>query len=392
MCCADSDKDNCVRCVLMRWPSAVALTVKIMLGMLFIVSALAKFFSIDSFEIYVYSFGIISLPLSFVAARLLIGLELLLGVALVSNRFHRGVSIVALLFLLFFVVFLSYAHLIGRTDSCHCFGELLPFNPVQSILKNAVLILLLLAVYKYTPTDWHPRWPLVLVIYLLLLSAVVVYFLLQFRYIDLLTVSLLLVCMAAGVLMSFDVYRRWYVMLPAVIVPIACVFVFSPPDNLMFNDTDEHFDIELFHSSVVVGDDEDSQLAYSQDSLITLHIGDGRQIVAFFSPTCGYCLLAGEKLSTIVTRNGLDQSRVLYVFPDVKKKQLIDSYYEKSHSERFRSSYLDKMHFVRITRASIPLVLCVDDGKVVASMGYRNLNEKIVTRFLDGEEIKTESK
>lgn len=354
------------------------MAVKIILGLLFIISALAKFFSIDSFEIYVFSFGMMSLPISLYASRILMAFELLLGVALVSNRYHRFTTVVTLLFVLFFIVFLSYVQLIGRTDSCHCFGELLPFNPVQSLLKNVVMLVLLLFVYKYAPADWSPRWWMVLVLFLLLAVTVALYFLIKFRFIDLLTMGLLAVVLAMAITASFAFFGRWFISSMIAVAPFVAVFVFSPPDNLMFKETDEHFDVQLFRSSVVVGDDVDD--AAVADSLLCL--GSGRQIVAFFSPTCGYCLLAGEKLSTIVTRNGLDMSRVQYVFPDTKKRELVDEFYEESRSADFRRLYLDKRQFIRISRGAFPLVLCVEDGEVVASMGYRNISEKVIVEFL----------
>ena len=114
--------------------------VKMLLGALFLVSALMKLIDIDKFELYVYSFDILSLGLSYIAARLVIGFEFLLGIALSVNIYNKYTIRITLLTLMVFTLFLVYAVLIGRTDNCHCFGEFVAFDPIESIIKNIVFI------------------------------------------------------------------------------------------------------------------------------------------------------------------------------------------------------------------------------------------------------------
>lgn len=120
----------------------------VLLGMLFIVSAVAKIFGIDQFELYVYSFGLIPLNLTFILVRLCIGIELALGVVLLTGWKRRTVLWVMLAILLFFSLFLCYTALNGRNDSCQCFGQLADMPPALSMLKNAVLIVLVLLCIK----------------------------------------------------------------------------------------------------------------------------------------------------------------------------------------------------------------------------------------------------
>ena len=46
--------------------------------------------------------------------------------------------------LLGYTLLLIYALTLGRTDSCHCFGDFLQLDPKQSLIKNGVLMLLFL--------------------------------------------------------------------------------------------------------------------------------------------------------------------------------------------------------------------------------------------------------
>ena len=59
--------------------NAVRLVLKILVGLTFVVSAVAKMLGIDQFEIYVYSFGLFSMNTAFFLARIVIAGEFLLG-------------------------------------------------------------------------------------------------------------------------------------------------------------------------------------------------------------------------------------------------------------------------------------------------------------------------
>ena len=364
-----------------------ASVLKILVGMIFIISAISKFITVDSFEMYVFSFGLFPLGLSFYVARLVIAFELILGAALISHRNHRFTVVMSLIFLLCFILFLTYAHLVGRTDSCHCFGEMMPFDPVQSILKNAVLIIILLFVYKYTPTGWYPRWWLVIVIYLAA-AGLLYYYMVHFLYaLDMLALVFIFVMLCVGVLASMPFYEKWYVTSALVLAPVVATFILTPPDSWFYKDTDERFDKELFYEQIGASEPpaSDSLQVASEPQLAGLGLTEGRHIVAFFSPKCGYCRLAAEKLSTIVTRHNLDSEPILYIFPQVKDTASYAEFYKESRSPNYGESRIDKTTFVKITRASFPIVLLLDDGDVKASFAYRNIDEQMVKDFLKND-------
>ena len=258
-----------------------ASVLKILVGMMFIISAVSKFITIDSFEMYIFSFGLFPLGISFYVARFVLAFELILGASLISHRNHRFAVLMSLLFLLCFVVFLTYAHLVGRTDSCHCFGEMLPFDPVQSILKNAVLVILLLFVYKFAPADWFPRWWLVVLIYLA--TAVLTFFCMvhSFHALDMLALVMMLVMLGVGILASLPFYGKWYVTTVLILTPIVTTFILTPPDSWFYTNTDERFDEELFLQQLEPAADTADTLAVSATPAIPLQ--EGRNVVAFFS-------------------------------------------------------------------------------------------------------------
>lgn len=360
-----------------------ASVLKIIVGVVFLISAVAKYITIDAFEMYVYSFGLFPLTLSYYLARLVLAFELILGASLISHRHHRFTVLVSLLFLVCFVVFLTYAHLVGRTDNCHCFGDLIPFTPVQSILKNAVLIFILLFVFKFASHQWYPRWWLVALIYLS--TATLMYFYMtRILFVrDLLSMVMMFVMLCVGILASMPFYSKWYVTAVLVLTPIVTTFILTPPDSWFFTDDDERFDQELFLQQLASSDAAvvaDSTIA--APALTGMGLDEGRHLVAFFSPKCGYCRLAAEKISTIVGRYDIDAECITYVFPTVKDSTAYDEFYEVSRSPRYSEKHIDKELFVRITRASFPIVLLLDDSEVKASYAYRNIDEKTIGEFL----------
>jgi uncharacterized membrane protein YphA (DoxX/SURF4 family) len=77
----------------------------IFVGLVFIASAVLKLFSIESFENYIYSFGLFGFGLCNVAARLLVAFEAFLGLCLCFGLFARKTWWVAVTVLSAFSVF-----------------------------------------------------------------------------------------------------------------------------------------------------------------------------------------------------------------------------------------------------------------------------------------------
>ncbi|MBR6998670.1 MAG: hypothetical protein IKI19_07730 [Prevotella sp.] len=237
---------------------ACALLLRVLLAALFLLSAVAKLLAIDDFELYIYSYGILSLNVSFLAARFCIAAELLLALFIALGWWRHWVNLTTFAVLILFSLFLGYAALIGRTDSCQCMGRLADLTPAQSLLKNAVLIALLLLYSRLSRSSRKPRLSRVRVI----LSA------------------LFVVAVTVG------------------------VFCISVPDNWMFGPEESRYDRELLEESIgpdgLLGDEG---------------LADGHQLVAFVTQGCPYCRMTREKLGSIARRNHLDTSRIHYYEP-----------------------------------------------------------------------------
>ena len=295
-----------------------ALVVRMLLGAFFIWSAVAKLIDIDRFEVHVFSYNILSLNLSFLVARLVIVCELLVGIGLMANVFHRLVNICTLLMLVGFTIFLGYAALMGRTDSCQCMGPLLEINPTQSILKNALLIILLLFAMGCAPWKWRPRW---------------------------------------------------FVWLPVVVATLVTVFCISARDNWLFRASDEVYDAEEFDAAI-----------RPEGELHPLHIDQGRHVVAFLTPGCQFCRMADEKLTYICRRNELDSCSFLYLVPS--SDSTLAPLSVDSATFLRPAYLLPVMTYALITYGQRPMVFLVNEGKVEGTCHYRNIDEKRIVDFL----------
>lgn len=114
------------------------------IGIVFIISAILKLISVDNFQLYIYSFNILDYNTSSLLTRVLIGLELSLGLGYILNYCHKILYYSIGIILISFTIFLSILAIQGNSDNCHCFGNIIEFSPIESIIKNILLIILLL--------------------------------------------------------------------------------------------------------------------------------------------------------------------------------------------------------------------------------------------------------
>jgi|GEM_PF-364836 len=132
-----------------------------LLGVVFVISAVSKLFSLGAVELYVVQQNLLpSRALAAYAMRFLIAVELCLGLACFLRAKIRQFTLPAIFgMLVFFSLFLAYQAFIKKdTESCHCFGELIRMSPLESLFKNLVLIGIVLYLFFATKEWASGRW------------------------------------------------------------------------------------------------------------------------------------------------------------------------------------------------------------------------------------------
>jgi uncharacterized membrane protein YphA (DoxX/SURF4 family) len=298
--------------------NTLPIVLKVLLGIMFIVSAILKVVDMDKFEIYIYSYHFFSLNFSFLVARAAIIAELVLGIGLVSNCFHKLMWWGSMAMLAGYMLLLIYAYFIGRTDSCHCFGALFPFNPLQSILKNVVLMGLFALCYKVR--DFHFK-------------------------------------------------GQWIALAGVVIASTVAIFLISPPDNYSPNyNPEKTLNDELFIQML------------SEEPLDEYHLMEGKQVVCLLSTSCSFCQLAAHKLSLMQQYYGFPPENITYVFMGTLDG--LDEFYKESESAEYRNVlYDDVITLLKVNDGKFPTIVLVDNGVIVHDYELRSMKEEEIKEF-----------
>ncbi|MEW6654556.1 MAG: MauE/DoxX family redox-associated membrane protein [Bacteroidota bacterium] len=126
---------------------------RIILSFVFIFSAYSKLIAPGLIEIILVEQGFAaSREQVTIYVRILIGLELALGLLFLQSNYLKQIVIPAsVLFLALFTAYLFYTgFVLGEKDNCGCFGELLKLSPLESIIKNILFLIPALALFRIT--------------------------------------------------------------------------------------------------------------------------------------------------------------------------------------------------------------------------------------------------
>ncbi len=235
---------------------------QILVSVVFLASAWLKLYPIEPFELTLVDSGLVPWSIAPYAARLLLSVETFIGVGLLFNTRYTLVLLKSALYLtLFFSIYLLLLwHFRGNDINCGCFGAKLSLTPIESLVKNAVLIvLILIAIKLYSPIQRGFKW--------------------------LYVIGLLGLCVAPFVLNPLEGY-------------------FSTPDN-----TEYPYD---FKSEII----PDSIL-----SKVPFDIEKGTYILPFLSVTCPHCKVAAQKLTVAKRKHELPRIHAFFIGGEKKMEK-----------------------------------------------------------------------
>ena len=148
-------------------------TIRILVFLLFTVSGIAKMFPLWAFEKQLVDLGLATWCSAPYFARLLIALEIAIGIAILQKHYLKKIVIPTALFLLIiFSIHLTiemYRH--GALNgNCGCFGQLIDMSPLAAFIKNMIMIGLLIYLYRTIPADEEKEQKFIYLILLMLSS------------------------------------------------------------------------------------------------------------------------------------------------------------------------------------------------------------------------------
>lgn len=295
-------------------------------GGVFIIAAILKLISIDEFEIYIYSFNIFSFLLTTFVSRIIIIGEFILGLFLILKINYRFVWKTSLIILMLFTLFLTYAAIFRQDSNCHCFGELIELNPLESIVKNLILILLLLLSQRSAVSGHRPKF--------------------------------------------FVLRSSFFVLI--------VVFIISPPDSIykmIYSTEKEVSSIDLHESfdEVVKIDFKEDEIAF--DSISAFDVKE-KQLIAVVSSGCKYCKLGLKKLSLMMKNGGISPDDVdifIWGSPD----GIID-FRSETMTEDVDYWHIMPNDAIRITYGRFPIFIMMENKNIIKIGDFRNLDDAFV--------------
>lgn len=297
------------------------LVLRLLIGALFITTAVFKLLAIEEFELYIYSFGIFNFLLSTIVARLVIMAEMLFGICLMAKLMYKYVWRLTMLMLVGFTLLLIYVAIFRNDTNCHCFGEIVPLAPVKSIIKNVVTMLLMVLIRK--EKDYRFRGKVVVIVFAFLVSIIV----------------------------------------PFVVFPMDAVI------NKLFAPDGDIINVEAF-------------TMFQEDSTMTdFDIHDGNYVIAVYSSGCKYCKMSAKITSMMMEQNGIDSTRFqIFIYGDTAQ---IQEFLEETNTQKYTWHHIiDPYMALALGNGSFPVYYVTADGKVIKGLDYRGMNESALREYL----------
>ena len=293
---------------------------RLLIGVVFIASAVLKLLSIDHFEIYIYSFGIFNFFLTSLFSRLLITFEFLLGVFLIGKFFYQKTWWLTMLTMVGFTLFLIYSALFRNDANCQCFGSFIEINPVESIFKNLAIIVLLFFIKK--EKEWN------------------------FKHV------------------------KW-VGLGIATVALISTFIITPPDALYNKIYKPKSKVNVKVFEYIVND----------SAKVGLSTIKGKHILAFYISGCKYCKMSMQKVDNIFKRNAISTDKFVAIVAGESKN--IESFKKETQSSQYKMyAHKSAVQFLNAVYGSFPTIVYMNGDSIVKVINYRGIDEKEMVDFL----------
>lgn len=309
----------------MKWKNnnkVISIIIRILIGCVFLTSAILKYMSIEVFDLYIYEHNLFNLAITSTLTRLLIAAEFSLGIFLITNTFIRFTYISTYVFLIAFTIYLILQPCLFNVslENCYCFGDKIILNHWQSILKNIVLMILL----------WFT---------------------------------------------NVKFYNRKKYELPLFIVvgfvSVASFMLINAPDYLYS---------KMFHSEVRIDQEVYKNALQNTDKFASFTTG--KQLICMYSHKCKYCKNSAIKIDKIRKRNHLSSENIKCIFWEKADSTGVNDFFVNNNIHKLEYTKFPVQDFLKTTKGQMPVILFSENGKIVKSITYVGISEKDLIDFL----------
>jgi hypothetical protein len=294
-----------------------------LLGIVFVASAVFKFTSLELFELDLVDTGFVGFWIAPYAARSIIALELFLGLLLLFRIWlkefaYPGTLILVLIFTAYLIIELTTK---GNSGSCNCFGTILILSPVGSIIKNTILILFTVILWRFDkPVERKfEKWLLVF--------------------------------------FSLTAFSFPYVANPVTIYESTQ----GPEDN-------QKHKLNL-------------DVLYADTNAVkpSIDLRKGRHILACVTLKCPHCILETYKLHLIRNKN---PEVSIYLFLNGKIKDL-QGFLKQTKTENLPHLMVPGKKFIALTGYRVPTIFFLENGIIIRKVNYLQLDQEEIYKWVD---------
>ncbi len=301
----------------------VASVACVLIGVVFIFSGISKMPTLDQFGWTIVETTPLNWTMAEWSARLLIGLELFLGVLFITHLRLRKIAIPlsSILLLVFTVYLLLVIKVYGSSGNCGCFGEMVQMTPLESVYKN-IAMLVLIALIAFLRHEW------------------------QFR---------------------FD---RWVVSL-IFLLTVLLPFFIKPPESIYIydkeKDVNEPIPLSILYQSTV-------------NKAPTEDLRKGKHVIAFMSPSCQHCRKAAIRMRIMKEKHPELPFFVVLNGDSISQKPFFEA--TKMNNIPY-IPFTGAEQFAEMNGGySFPTIKFVKDTTVIREKNYLTLDEKEIIDWM----------
>ena len=298
-----------------------------MIGSVFIIAAILKLMSIDEFEIYIYSFDIFSFLLTTFVSRIIIIGEFILGLFLILKINYKLTWRLTFISLILFTLFLVYVAIFRQDANCHCFGELVELSPLESIIKNLVMIALLMLGQRATDNGQQTQ------------------------------------AQSSKLLVLSSTFL---------------VFIISPPDSIykmIYSTEKEVSTVDLYKSF-----DEVVKIDFTEEGLVFDSISSFKekenQLIVIVSSGCKYCRLGLKKLSLMMRNEDLATDNVdIFIWGSPEG---INDFRFETMTEDYSYWHIMPNRAIEITYGRFPIFIFLKEKDIIKIGDFRDVDDAFI--------------
>ena len=301
--------------------------INIVIGSVFIIAAILKLMSIDEFEIYIYSFDIFSFLLTTFVSRFIIIGEFILGLFLILKINYKLTWRLTFISLILFTLFLIYVAIFRQDANCHCFGELVELSPLESIIKNLVMIALLILGQRTTDNGQQTQ------------------------------------AQSSKLLVLSSTFL---------------VFIISPPDSIykmIYSTEKEVSTVDLYKSF-----DEVVKIDFTEEGLVFDSISSFKekenQLIVIVSSGCKYCRLGLKKLSLMMKNEDLATDNVdIFIWGSPEG---IENFRNETMTEDYSYWHIMPNRAIEITYGRFPIFIFLKEKDIIKIGDFRDVDDAFI--------------